>query len=77
MTDYPEHWETDAVLADGGTVHLRPITPADADGLVEFHAGLSDRTIYFRFFSPRPRLTPREVQRFTTCLLYTSPSPRD
>jgi len=66
VTDYPEHWETDAVLADGGTVHLRPITPADADGLVEFHAGLSDRTIYFRFFSPRPRLTPREVQRFTT-----------
>ena len=25
---YPAHWASDAVLADGGTVHLRPITPA-------------------------------------------------
>ena len=63
---YPSHWETDAVLADGGAIHIRPITPADADRLVDLHGRLSDRTIYLRFFSPRPRLTPREVQRFTT-----------
>ena len=42
---YPPHWEADVVLADGGTVHLRPITPADADRLVELHAGLSPETI--------------------------------
>ena len=64
--DYPPHWETDAVLTDGGTVHIRPITPDDGDRLTDLHGRLSDRTIYYRFFTPRPRLTPREVQRFTT-----------
>ena len=34
---YPAHWEADVVLADGGTAHLRPITPADADALQRFH----------------------------------------
>lgn len=63
---YPAHWETDAVLADGGTVHIRPITPEDRDRLVDLHGRLSDRTIYYRFFSPRPTLTPRDVERFTT-----------
>jgi succinyl-CoA synthetase alpha subunit/GNAT superfamily N-acetyltransferase len=62
---YPVHWETDAVLSDGGAVHIRPITPDDADRLVDLHSRLSDRTIYYRFFSPRPRLSPREIQRFT------------
>ena len=38
---YPRHWEADAVLADGGTVHLRPITPDDADRLRAFHSRLS------------------------------------
>ena len=66
MPDYPAHWETDAVLSDGGTVHVRPITPADKERLVDLHGRLSDRTIYYRFFSPHPRLTPREVERFTT-----------
>ena len=62
----PAHWETDAVLADGGAVHVRPIRPDDADRLVDLHSRLSDRTIYYRFFSPHPRLSPREIQRFTT-----------
>ena len=66
MSEYPSHWETDAVLSDGGAVHIRPIRPEDADRLVDLHSRLSDRTIYYRFFSPRPRLSPREVQRFTT-----------
>jgi len=62
----PPHWAADVVTTDGGTVHVRPITPADADALVAFHGRLSPRTIHFRFFSPRPRLSPREVERFTT-----------
>jgi hypothetical protein len=40
---YPAHWEADAVLGDGGIVHLRPIRPDDADLLREFHARLSPR----------------------------------
>ncbi len=62
----PPHWSSDVVTTDGGTVHVRPISPGDADALVAFHAGLSPRTIHFRFFSPRPKLSPREVERFTT-----------
>lgn len=63
---YPPSWETDVVLADGHTVHLRPIVPADADALVRFHERQSAESIYFRYFSPRPRLSSREVVHFTT-----------
>lgn len=61
----PPHWAADVVTTDGGTVHVRPIIPADAGALVEFHGRLSPETIHFRFFSPRPRLSSREVERFT------------
>ncbi|MEU8105547.1 bifunctional GNAT family N-acetyltransferase/acetate--CoA ligase family protein [Nonomuraea muscovyensis] len=63
---YPAHWEADVVLADGGTAHLRPIRPADADRLRSFYSRLSDESIYFRFFGPRPRLSDKEVAWFTT-----------
>ena len=59
-------WQADVVLADGGVVHVRPIQPTDADQLVAFHSALSDRSRYFRFFSPHPRLSDSEVERFTT-----------
>ncbi|RJQ82379.1 GNAT family N-acetyltransferase [Pseudonocardiaceae bacterium YIM PH 21723] len=63
--DYPRRWEADVVLADGGTVHIRPITPDDAERLVTFHAGLSSRTVYFRFFGAYPRIPKRDLDRFT------------
>ncbi|MFI7150498.1 GNAT family N-acetyltransferase [Nonomuraea sp. NPDC050022] len=63
---YPAHWEADVVLADGGTAHVRPIKPADADRLRAFYSRLSDESIYFRFFGPRPRLSDKEVSWFTT-----------
>jgi acyl-CoA synthetase (NDP forming)/RimJ/RimL family protein N-acetyltransferase len=62
---YPDHWEADVVLADGGTAHLRPIRADDAGLLREFYARLSPESIYYRFFSPRPRLTDREIEHFT------------
>ncbi|MFD0854198.1 GNAT family N-acetyltransferase, partial [Actinomadura adrarensis] len=66
MTEgYPDHWEADVVLTDGGTAHLRPIRPQDADLLRAFHARLSPESIYYRFFSPRPRLSEREIAHFT------------
>jgi acyl-CoA synthetase (NDP forming)/RimJ/RimL family protein N-acetyltransferase len=61
----PPHWEADVVAADGGTVHLRPIRPSDADALVRFHAGLSQRTRYLRYFSAYPRIPDRDLLRFT------------
>jgi acetyl coenzyme A synthetase (ADP forming)-like protein len=56
---------TDAVLADGGTVHIRPITPEDSAALLAFHSRLSDETIHLRFFSNHRHLRPDEVDRFT------------
>ncbi len=53
------------MLADGGTAHLRPIRPDDADRLVAFHEALSTETVYLRFFAPYPHLTPRDIERFT------------
>ena len=61
----PAHWECDAVLADGGTVHIRPIRPDDRDRLIAFHAELSEETIYLRFFSGHPRLSSAEADYFT------------
>ncbi|MEV0145909.1 MULTISPECIES: GNAT family N-acetyltransferase [unclassified Nonomuraea] len=66
QAQYPAHWEADVVLADGGTAHVRPIRPADADRLRAFYSRLSDESIYFRFFGPRPRLSDKEVAWFTT-----------
>ena len=63
--DYPRHWEADVVLADGGTVHLRPIVPSDSDRLVAFHAKLSERTRYLRYFGAYPRIPPRDLERFS------------
>ncbi|MDT0303663.1 bifunctional acetate--CoA ligase family protein/GNAT family N-acetyltransferase [Streptomonospora wellingtoniae] len=65
MQSYPNHWEADVVLTDGGTAHLRPITPDDGDLLRAFHSRLSPETIYYRFFAPYPKLSARDVDRFT------------
>lgn len=62
---YPAHWEADVVLRDGGTAHLRPIRPDDADRLRRFHERLSEETIYFRFFSILRELSERDIERFT------------
>jgi acyl-CoA synthetase (NDP forming)/RimJ/RimL family protein N-acetyltransferase len=63
--EYPPHWEADVVLADGGTAHLRPIWPDDADRLVALHSRLSPESIRYRYFAPHPTLSPREVEWFT------------
>jgi acyl-CoA synthetase (NDP forming)/GNAT superfamily N-acetyltransferase len=60
-----EPWAATIVLGDGETVAIRPMTPADADGLVEFHGRQSPDSVYRRYFSPKPRLTPAELKHFT------------
>ncbi|MBT2532467.1 GNAT family N-acetyltransferase [Arthrobacter sp. ISL-48] len=62
---YPEYWEADVVLRDGGTAHLRPIQPADADAVQAFHIGQSQNSIYMRFFAFKARLSSKELKRFT------------
>ncbi|MGW4850984.1 bifunctional acetate--CoA ligase family protein/GNAT family N-acetyltransferase [Streptomyces sp. NPDC004288] len=62
---YPDHWEADVVLRDGGTARVRPITTDDADRLVSFYEQVSDESKYYRFFAPYPRLSAKDVHRFT------------
>ncbi|WP_241037201.1 bifunctional GNAT family N-acetyltransferase/acetate--CoA ligase family protein [Blastococcus litoris] len=61
----PPHWEADIVAADGGTVHLRPICPEDADGINGLMERSSDQTRYYRFFGPMKRLSEKDLHRFT------------
>ena len=62
---YPEYWEADVVLRDGGTAHVRPIHPSDADAVQAFHVGQSQKSIYMRFFAFKSRLSSKELKRFT------------
>jgi len=43
-------------LKDGTKVHIRPIKPEDEPLLHEAVAAMSERTVYFRFFSPLKRM---------------------
>jgi acyl-CoA synthetase (NDP forming)/RimJ/RimL family protein N-acetyltransferase len=63
---YPVGYDSDVVLADGATAHVRPIRPDDGPRIVEFHGRQSPQSIYYRFFSPRPRLTERDVEQMTS-----------
>jgi succinyl-CoA synthetase alpha subunit/RimJ/RimL family protein N-acetyltransferase len=61
----PRHWEADVLLRDGRTAHIRAIRPDDAERLVEFYDRVSEQSKYFRFFTPMPYLSDRDVKRFT------------
>src|SRR5215510_13030379 len=65
MSTYPVRYESDILLRDGSTLHLRPIRPADTNSLIEFHRRLSPRSVYFRFFSPLPELTEERARQLT------------
>ena len=49
-SSYPSGRETDVVLRDGSTVHVRPIRPDDAARLLELLRGLSAESRALRFF---------------------------
>lgn len=53
------------MLRDGGTAHLRPIGPSDAEAVKAFHAAQSQDSIYMRFFTYKSSLSGRELKRFT------------
>ena len=62
---YPSSWEADVVLRDGHTIRVRPIVPDDGDRLLRFHDRQSAESVYYRYFSPRPRLSQRDVRHLT------------
>jgi acetyl coenzyme A synthetase (ADP forming)-like protein len=58
-------YTTDALLRDGGSVHIRAIRPTDRSRLSAFFQQLSARSVYFRFFQTKTRLTDQELQYYT------------
>jgi acetyl coenzyme A synthetase (ADP forming)-like protein len=66
MAEYPAQWESDVVLADGGTVRVRPIRDDDEPRVVALYERLSDESLYLRFFSPVPRPTAAQLERLTS-----------
>src|SRR4051794_4223506 len=46
-------------------MQVRPVRPDDGPLIERFHERQSPESIYFRFFSPRPRLSARDLERFT------------
>lgn len=58
--------DSDVLLSDGTTAHVRDISPADGEALVDFHRSLSTESIVLRFFGPHPVLSDKEVAHFTT-----------
>jgi GNAT superfamily N-acetyltransferase len=59
---YPSQWESDVVLSDGGTAHIRPIRVDDFERLQALHGRLSPQSIYFRFFSPIPEVPEPQLR---------------
>lgn len=61
----PRHYVVDEILRDGGSVRVRAIRRDDKQRLLENFARLSARSVYFRFFSAKRRLTEKELTYFT------------
>src|SRR5437867_1050729 len=49
-------------LRNGRKVVLRPIDRSDAPKLIDLHDHLSPESQYFRFFGPKPKLSPSEAE---------------
>lgn len=50
-------------LEDGTKVHMRPIVPEDEALLQEAVSAMSERSVYFRFFSPLKKLSDAMAHR--------------
>src|SRR5215510_10820041 len=64
MTE-PRHYATDALLRDGGSIHIRAIRPDDKQRLLDLFERLSSQSVYFSFFQTKQRLTDAELRYFT------------
>jgi acetyltransferase len=50
MKPYPSQYIAESVLVTGAGVVIRPIRLDDETAMVRFHEGLSDRSVYQRYF---------------------------
>jgi acetyltransferase len=66
MRPYPAHLVRSATLADGASLVIRPIRPADAEIEQEFVRNLSAESRYFRFMDALRELSPPMLSHFTS-----------
>ncbi len=62
---YPSELACEVRTTSGTVLRLRPIRPDDEYRLRQFHEHLSERSVYLRYFFLHPRLSTKEVDRFT------------
>jgi acetyltransferase len=65
ISPYPNQYEATARTKGGLDLLIRPIKPEDAPLLVDLFHSLSERSVYYRFFSPLKSLPPEMLARFT------------
>ena len=58
-------YAVDALLRDGGSIHVRAIRPDDKERLVEHFRSLSPHSVYFRFFGTKKQLSKAELAQYT------------
>jgi GNAT superfamily N-acetyltransferase len=58
-------YAVEETLRDGSAIQIRAIRPDDKPRLLEYFAGLSAQTRYFRFFGHKRELTNQDLTRFT------------
>lgn len=58
-------YSTVEILRDGGSIHIRAVRPDDRDRLLTHFKGLSEQSIYHRFFGIKRALNDEELRRFT------------
>jgi GNAT superfamily N-acetyltransferase len=64
-TLYPKELEASIFVKGGRTFELRPIRADDEEKLLAFHHHLSVDSIYCRYFSYHPELSPDELHHLT------------
>jgi acetyltransferase len=65
MRPNPEHFVKTWMLEDSTQVLIRPIRPDDEPLMARFHATLSERSVYLRYFHMLPLGTRIEHERLT------------
>jgi GNAT superfamily N-acetyltransferase len=61
----PRRYSSEALLRDGGSIHIRALRPDDKQRLRAHFQHLSARSIYFRFFGVKKLLTDEDLALFT------------
>jgi GNAT superfamily N-acetyltransferase len=54
-------YKSDAVLKDGGSIHIRAVRREDKARLLDLFTRLSGRSVYFRFFRAKTWLSDAEL----------------